>query len=115
MSKIHVLPAEGFTVRDHTGRVIPAAGAEVDDSPVVRRRIREGVLLLRSGAAPAGLEEAAAATDVDEEEVIDVAKMTVAELKENLALYGVEFDPAAKKDELRELLSDALEQFAEEA
>ena len=46
MKKIHVIPHEGYTVRDHKGDIIPADGAEVVESKVVLSRIREGLLIL---------------------------------------------------------------------
>jgi hypothetical protein len=106
MSKINCTPREGFTVRDHKGKVIPAEGAAVDDSPVIQRRLREGLLV----EGLAGDVEAKS----DEDEVIDLDKMTVPELKAALKDAEVEFPDNAKKADLLALLSDYLESLADE-
>ncbi|MEO0663889.1 MAG: HeH/LEM domain-containing protein, partial [Planctomycetota bacterium] len=94
---------DGFQVRDHTGALIPAEGAEVQDSPVLQRRLREGLLVVAPEGTP--LPVPAGAND----EPFDIESLTVPELRANLTDRGVEFEPTAKKAELQELLSDALE------
>ena len=110
MSTINCTPREGFTVRDHKGKVIPAKGAAVDDSPVVRRRLREGLLV----KGLAGDVETAPEPGSDEDEIFELDKMTVPELKAALEDAEVEFPDTAKKADLLALLSDHLEALADE-
>ena len=46
MKLIYVKPQEGLTVLDErTARAIPAAGANLPDTPYVRRRLKQGDLV----------------------------------------------------------------------
>mgnify|MGYP001797785931 CR=1 FL=1 len=102
MNTIHVIPADGFQGRDHTGALIPAEGAAVPDSPVLQRRLREGVLVIAPEGTPLPERDE---TDV---EPFDIDTLTVPELKANLTDRGVDFEPTAKKAELVELLTAVL-------
>lgn len=104
MSKIAVTPREGFIVKDHKGKPISENGALVDDSPVVRRRIREG-LLVKGLAEPFTEDE----TEEDSDEVVDLDAMTVPEIKEALKGAEVDFPASAKREELVNLLAEHLE------
>lgn len=52
MSKIRVKPKEGVTVKDHLGRVIDPAGQLVCDNHFIRRRIKEGSLVIVENTKP---------------------------------------------------------------
>ncbi|MEO1700253.1 MAG: HeH/LEM domain-containing protein [Planctomycetota bacterium] len=128
MNTIHVIPADGFQVRDHKGQVIPEQGGQVEDSPVVQRRIREGLLVVApdraNEVAPRSVEHDVVAPqpapdpapkqlppgdeDEGDEEPFDISELKVPELRQNLTDRGVDFDPAARKPELVELLTQAL-------
>ncbi len=110
MSKIAVTPREGLTVKDHNGKVIPAGGALVEDSPVLQRRLREGLLV--EGLPESGTQEPEGMGDSDEG--TDIDKMTVPELKARLGELEIEFDPAAKKADLKAALEAHLESTEDE-
>ncbi|MEO1700171.1 MAG: HeH/LEM domain-containing protein [Planctomycetota bacterium] len=107
MNTIHVIPADGFQVRDHTGALIPAEGAEVQDSPVLQRRLREGLLVVAPKRTPLPT------PDKTDDEPLDLKTLTVPELRANLTDRGVDFEATAKKPELVELLTAALVAEAE--
>lgn len=99
MKKINVIPAEGFSVKDHKGNLIPEEGAEVPDSPVVQRRIKEGLLI------PAPTVPSQPDPDSGESESeIEIEKMTKTQLQAFLTENEIEFPASANKAELLEIL-----------
>lgn len=103
MSKIHVIPAEGFEVRDHKGNVIPAGGAEVEESPVIEARLREGLLT----KVYETLEDAQEDLGADLEAIVDFNDLTREQLAEMLTAEGIEFAKTASKKALVALAEES--------
>lgn len=104
--KINVIPAEGFTVRDHNGRAIPKDGGQVELSSAVKARIREGMLIQVDELSPSAPEGGTAGSDDPE---TDVTKMKRDELADLLGQHDIEFDPKATKPTLLALVKEHLE------
>lgn len=119
--KIHVIPAEGFQVKDHTGRIIPEEGiTEVDRSPVVEARLREGLLIevdpgeitkeppseTSGGSKSPDDRVDSGDPEPEEDEVddrVDLDSMTKAQIAELLRSQGIDFETSSTKAQLIQL------------